>query len=101
MQDDGLNGTGLGSQENHIVISTFWINDVGLVFIIQLENARRNRHARSSANAKIAIDGDFGDFEGFCGGGGSCGDGRICLSVTSHLRTRHWDIMHIGRGYQD
>lgn len=101
VQDNGLNGTGLGGEENHVVISALWINNVGLVLIIQLKDARRHRHAGSGANAKISIDGDFGDFERFCGGGGSCGDGRIYLSVTSLLRTRHWDIVHIRRGYQD
>ena len=63
MQDDRLDRTRLGRKENRVIICAFWINNVGFVFIIQLENARSNRHTRGCTDTQVAVNGDFRDFE--------------------------------------
>lgn len=67
VQDNRLNRTRLSGKQNRIVIRSLLINDVRLVFIIQLEYAGGNRYTRGCTDTQVAINGDFRDFERLLG----------------------------------
>ena len=56
---DRLDRTGLCREENGFRVGGVHIHDLGAVVVVQLEDARRDRHARRGSDTLVTFHDDF------------------------------------------